>query len=232
MVKKIMLYSTALFGINGMLSVHLLNARDNQEQGAIILDAHVLENNDIDEQTTRGGDQATKIDFWTDTRTKGIMGMMDSMLQINPTILARLQKTGVLIREKRKVVNVRGVSVEKSTIQEHCVAILAPIKGFFDEISNYKESLRPLVLKSIVENGEVLEHESMLLHYINSKESLSQFCDRHVTTRQEFLNTCDELEKLFGDLLKNVSEKTMSTYKKWVKMQSDQAARREKKKAA
>ncbi len=204
MVKRLVLYSAMVLSVNSIVDVQLVQARDQE---------------------------SSTVDFWADNKTKAIMGMMDSMLQINPVILARIQKTGSLIREKRKVMNVRGTHLGHTSFQDHCSVLLAPINGFFDDISKYKESLRPLIMKSVVEDEGISEKDSFLIKYINSKDSLAQFCEKYVTTREIFLDTCNELEKLFSDLIKNVSEKTMTMYKQWAKAQSDQAARREKNKS-
>jgi hypothetical protein len=143
-------------------------------------------------------------------------------------------------KEAVKVINnfAKLTKDDKKVIQQQMHTILTPLQEFFDNIRGYASMVRPLVEESLLGEGVVrkadgtLQHNSILLKFFEkeNKDNVDVFFDKHVCTRADLLQVCNELITFVDDVHANLSEKALSAYNAIMQKLKDQARKKQSQK--
>jgi len=150
------------------------------------------------------------------------VSLLNEVLTLNPIATLKINLASKTIwqslRNIKKIQAARATrqapidtQAEEDFVKNELSIIMKPVKVFFDKIIAFRNSVKPIIEESLSLHKN-LPQNSLLKKFINSKNSIEEFCDKEIKTLAEFKKISTEILYFFTDLNKSLSQKAKKAY--------------------
>jgi hypothetical protein len=135
-------------------------------------------------------------------RAAATIKTIDTLQKEYETRMQSPQQTQELISKQYFATNTE----ESLFIQGQLRSLIDPMRQFFDVIRQHKTIVTPIITESL---GITVQNDckSWLLKFFETKENVSVFFDKAITTIDALKEACLEFIKVFGDINASLSER-------------------------